>query len=78
MKKPTNQKPQPYGATRNQKPNTQSMMTRLRAQYLQAGVTEQEFAMIQHAAENPAQAALAIALLMARLQEDGRQKPGSS
>lgn len=52
------------------------MMNRLRAQYLEAGVTEQEFAEIHRSASDPARAALMIALVMARLEEDSGWKPG--
>lgn len=77
MKKSTNQNPQPNGAKQHKKPNIQTMINRLRAQYIDTGVTEQELGVIQRAAGNPAQAALAIALVMARLEEEGGRNPAA-
>lgn len=78
MNKTTIQKPQRYDATRHQKTNPQPLMERIRAEYLAAGMTEQEFDVIQRAAGNPTQAALAIAQVMARMHEDGRSKHGDT
>ncbi|MGB4059060.1 MAG: hypothetical protein WBK26_02500 [Burkholderiaceae bacterium] len=46
-------------------------MSRLRAHCLAAGVTGQELATILGAVRNPEQAARAIALHIAQLQDDG-------
>jgi hypothetical protein len=78
VKKPTNQKLKSTGAQRQQKPNFQAMMNRLREHYLAVGVTEQEFAEIQRGIGSPARSAVTIALVMARLEEDGRRKPGGA
>ena len=76
MKKSPHQKRQ--GTPRLQVQHV-SAIARIRAQYLAAGVTPQELAEIERvsAAGDQMTAMLTVALVMARLEEDGRLHTGA-
>lgn len=59
-----------HGQTPVQPPNHEKLMRQIKQGYRAAGATEQEIAAVQSAAGNPPLAALVIALIIDRIEED--------